>query len=176
MTDRRPLSKRTRFNVFKRDLFTCQYCGRTPPEVVLHCDHVIPVVEGGGDEEENLVTACQDCNLGKSGIPLDVASVALADRAERIAEAEEQLAAYRDLMRAVEARKEADVWEVVDALFGESETTQWRYRSIETLLERLPLDRAKEAARIAWRAQPNSKPTRFKYFCGVCWRMIREAE
>lgn len=32
---RKPLSKRIRFEVFKRDSFTCQFCGRTPPEVIL---------------------------------------------------------------------------------------------------------------------------------------------
>lgn len=59
-----------RFNVLKRDAFTCQYCGRTPPEVVLHVDHIVPESEGGRDELDNLLTACADCNLGKSAQPL----------------------------------------------------------------------------------------------------------
>ena len=37
------ISKRLRFEVFKRDRFECQYCGQTPPAVILHCDHIIPV-------------------------------------------------------------------------------------------------------------------------------------
>lgn len=70
--NRKALSKRTRFEVFKRDLFACVYCGRTPTDgVVLHVDHVQPVSGGGSDELSNLVTACDSCNLGKAGIPLD---------------------------------------------------------------------------------------------------------
>lgn len=59
-------SKRLRFEVFKRDEFTCQYCGRRPPEVVLELDHIHPRAAGGKDDEINLVTACVDCNRGKS--------------------------------------------------------------------------------------------------------------
>lgn len=44
---RKAISKKTRFDVFKRDGFTCQYCGAHPPEVVLHIDHIIAVAEGG---------------------------------------------------------------------------------------------------------------------------------
>ncbi len=59
------ISKALRFEVFKRDLFSCQYCGRRAPEVVLHCDHIKPVAAGGVTDILNLVTACADCNLGK---------------------------------------------------------------------------------------------------------------
>lgn len=63
---RRPsISKSLRFEVFKRDSFTCQYCGRRAPDVTLHCDHVKPLVEGGEHTILNLTTACMDCNLGK---------------------------------------------------------------------------------------------------------------
>ncbi|MGG7534660.1 HNH endonuclease [Rhizobium sp. 12,4] len=54
-----------RFDVFRRDNFTCVYCGRGSPEVTLHCDHKIAHSKGGSDDKENLVTACEDCNLGK---------------------------------------------------------------------------------------------------------------
>lgn len=59
------ISKKLRFEVFKRDSFTCQYCGRRAPEVVLHCDHIEPVANDGPTDILNLVTACIDCNLGK---------------------------------------------------------------------------------------------------------------
>lgn len=42
---RKSLSKKTRFEVFKRDSFTCQYCGRSAPEVVLQVDHIKPVAK-----------------------------------------------------------------------------------------------------------------------------------
>ena len=60
------LSKKLRFEVFKRDSFTCQYCGQSAPDVILHADHIMPASEGGEDAITNLVTSCRDCNLGKS--------------------------------------------------------------------------------------------------------------
>lgn len=173
---RKPLSRRTRFEVFKRDLFTCQYCGRTPPAVVLECDHIDPVAGGGGDEETNLVTACEDCNRGKSAVPLSVVPEALADRAARIAEAEEQIAGFREIMRQREERLVDDIWQIVAVLYGKTETTQARYQSVKMFLGRMPFEAAHEAATIARRAKPYSDPQRFKYFAGVCWRKIREAE
>lgn len=62
---RKALPKSVRFEVFKRDSFTCQYCGRSAPEVILECDHIVPVAEGGTDDILNLVTSCRDCNRGK---------------------------------------------------------------------------------------------------------------
>lgn len=65
------VSKRTRFEVFKRDGFKCQYCGKCAPDVVLEVDHIEPKAKGGKDSIINLVTACRDCNGGKSDIRLD---------------------------------------------------------------------------------------------------------
>lgn len=60
------ISKRLRFELFKRDGFTCQYCGRKAPEVALELDHEFPRCEGGSDDPDNLTTACKDCNRGKA--------------------------------------------------------------------------------------------------------------
>jgi 5-methylcytosine-specific restriction endonuclease McrA len=55
-----------RFEIFKRDNFTCQYCGRKVVDgIKLHCDHVHPVCKGGDNSSKNLITACSDCNIGK---------------------------------------------------------------------------------------------------------------
>lgn len=54
-----------RFEVFKRDNFTCQYCGRSAPEAKLQADHVIPQSKGGSDKPYNLITSCFKCNNGK---------------------------------------------------------------------------------------------------------------
>lgn len=70
MTKRKCISKRVRFEVLKRDSFTCQYCGKMPPDTILHIDHIKPVSKGGNNGMLNLVTSCQDCNLGKSDIAL----------------------------------------------------------------------------------------------------------
>lgn len=61
--DRRPAF--TRFNVFLRDHFTCQYCGHSFAAEHLTFDHVIPKVRGGRTEWGNVVAACEPCNLRK---------------------------------------------------------------------------------------------------------------
>ena len=52
----------TRFNVFLRDRFSCQYCG---DDDELTFDHVVPRSRGGRTIWENVVTACGECNLDK---------------------------------------------------------------------------------------------------------------
>jgi len=66
---RKAIPDSTRFEVFKRDQFKCQYCGRCAPEIVLEIDHVDPHSKGGSDEILNLITSCRDCNSGKRGCP-----------------------------------------------------------------------------------------------------------
>lgn len=55
----------TRFNVFLRDKWTCQYCGDRFRTHELTFDHVIPKSRGGTTTWENICAACQDCNLLK---------------------------------------------------------------------------------------------------------------
>ena len=55
----------TRFNLFLRDRFECQYCG-SPNELTF--DHVIPRRHGGETTWENVVAACSPCNLRKGGV------------------------------------------------------------------------------------------------------------
>src|SRR5688572_10656762 len=101
MARRKSLSKKLRFTIFARDGFQCQYCGRTPPAVVLEPDHVVPVSAGGADTEENLITACFDCNRGKGKGPATrPIRPAVKERTDQIKESEEQLAAYRKLLQA----------------------------------------------------------------------------
>ena len=80
MTERN-VSKKTRFEVFKRDAFACVYCGRGAPSVVLHCDHLDPLANDGGNEITNLVTSCGDCNLGKGATLLSDNSAVTKQRA-----------------------------------------------------------------------------------------------
>jgi 5-methylcytosine-specific restriction endonuclease McrA len=55
----------TRYNVFLRDRFTCQYCLRQLPAAALTFDHVVPRVLGGETSWTNVVTACSPCNSAK---------------------------------------------------------------------------------------------------------------
>lgn len=175
MTERRALSKRVRFEVFKRDSFTCRYCGRMPPTVVLQVDHVVPVVEGGGDEPSNLATSCFDCNSGKSGIPLNQLPAPIAALREMMAEQEEQERAYIRFVKARRKRQDKLVDTIGEALFGEG----WGFKpaganSCRQFLAKLPFDRVLFAAEYA-HAKTNARSP-FKYFCATCWGMIRENE
>ena len=64
-------SLRLRFQVMKRDNFTCKQCGASPSKdsnVILHIDHILAWSKGGDTEYENLQTLCSKCNLGKSNL------------------------------------------------------------------------------------------------------------
>ena len=65
-SERDKMTTSLRWNILERDRFTCQSCGRTPPDVKLHVDHKIPIAMGGKTVVENLHTLCAECNLGKS--------------------------------------------------------------------------------------------------------------
>ncbi len=58
-----PFSRR---NIFKRDRFTCQYCGRQPGSEELTIDHVVPRSHQGSTSWENCVLACISCNKQKA--------------------------------------------------------------------------------------------------------------
>lgn len=62
---RKGISARLRFFILERDRFRCRYCGGEAQDVALIIDHIIPVVRGGTNDPENLVTACAKCNGGK---------------------------------------------------------------------------------------------------------------
>jgi 5-methylcytosine-specific restriction endonuclease McrA len=55
----------TRFNVFLRDRFRCQYCGEKHASADLTFDHVIPKCLGGATSWDNVVAACSPCNVLK---------------------------------------------------------------------------------------------------------------
>ena len=64
-----------RFEILKRDSFTCQYCGKKAPETHLHIDHIEPrkgIPNNLADNSfENLITSCVECNLGKADVLLE---------------------------------------------------------------------------------------------------------
>lgn len=111
--ERKALSKRTRFEVFKRDGFRCAYCGSTPNDGPLHVDHVVPVAEGGANEPSNLVTACASCNLGKSAVPLGRGVLPAVDP-DAVADQAEQIRAWLEAQKAVIEAKERVEQEMVD--------------------------------------------------------------
>lgn len=90
---RKKISKTTRFEIFKRDKFTCQYCGKQAPNTVLVIDHIHPVSKGGEEILLNYTTSCDTCNSGKGARILADDSIVLKQRAEvqLLAEQREQV-------------------------------------------------------------------------------------
>ena len=83
--DRVPINSVTfsRRNVFKRDRYTCQYCGSQPGSEELTIDHVLPRSQGGQSTWENCVLACVDCNSRKADRTPEKASMPLLKRPVR---------------------------------------------------------------------------------------------
>lgn len=59
---RRPLPQSTRTRIMERDAYRCRQCGS---HYRLHVDHIVAVANGGADDDENLQTLCEPCNLTK---------------------------------------------------------------------------------------------------------------
>lgn len=124
---RKTLSAKLRFEVFKRDSFTCQYCGRSAPEVLLHVDHIKPVKGGGKDALLNLITSCQECNLGKGPRELSDDSVVSKQQAQ-LAELNErrlQLEMMLEWREGLEAVRDSGAKALEDAIIKASEGSCW---------------------------------------------------
>lgn len=176
MPARKSLSTRVRFEVFKRDGFTCQYCGATPPSVVLHVDHIQPVKLGGDNSQDNLITACERCNLGKAAVPLSSVPKSLAEKASDVAEREAQIAGYTEIMLQSRERLERETWIVVDVLSpGASENgfPNSKFNSVKRFVSSLGVVETLEAAEITRAKFYRHSTASFKYFCGVCWSKLR---
>lgn len=175
---RKSISKKIRFNVFKRDGFKCQYCGSTPPNSVLELDHINPVSKGGENDIDNLITACFDCNRGKSNSLLTSLPKTVIEKSELIIEKEEQLKRFNSLNKSIKTRLTKQTNKISDVYtdyFPEWELNLKAKASIKNqFLKKLPVDTLIENMETACgRCNENDA---FKYFCGICWTMIRENE
>lgn len=178
------VSKRTRFEVLRRDNHTCQYCGETAPNVVLHVDHVEPVALGGSDKPDNLVTACKDCNTGKSSI---------APGSPLVESVGAKAAAYALGMVDKMTRLRADVQESTDYI--EEFDQLWATWKLSATGEPIPLPADYELSLFRWSqmgvpirvlemAIPKAmnKPglrgdaAEFTYMAGIVWGMVNERE
>lgn len=178
--DTMSLSKKKRFEVLKRDGFTCAYCGRTPPTVILEVDHIEPVSKGGSNDQDNLITSCFDCNRGKTNIPLNVVSESIEEKHHRIIEKEEQLLEFRKYKKRIQRRKNKDIKEIT-AIFEEyypdrTFTDGFKRRSLGRFIDKLPKEEIIEAMDIAATKMEDEWYNAIKYFCGICWKRIRENE
>ena len=172
-----PISQTTRFEVFKRDKFICQYCGNHPPKVILHVDHIVPVSKGGVNDTNNLATSCNLCNAGKGARLLSSTPVPLAEKAKETKEREAQLKGYNRIMTVQRNRIEREAWKVLDELHRVSEYSVPSKNVLTTkhFVSLLGLPHCLEAAEVAFAKLPRSPYQRFAYFCGICWKKIKRA-
>lgn len=186
MAQRKKISAKLRFSIFKRDLFRCQYCGRTPPDTVLEVDHFHPVSAGGDNSDENLITSCFDCNRGKGAEDVTAPPDTIAEKLRKQQEIQEQVKQYNQFL--MELRRDVDVaiirigenWydrftEEGEYIFGDA-----RSNSVRMFLKRLTEAEILDAIDVAHNRLPPQvfnngfdDQSTWKYFCGVCWKRIR---
>jgi hypothetical protein len=186
------ISKKLRFEVFKRDGFACQYCGKHPPDVTLEIDHVQPKSKEGKDDINNLLTACFDCNRGKSNIELKRIPNSLELNREILEERENQYIEYHKILAKIDKRinKELDqIDEVFNQYFTELELSDsFKKNSVKKFIEKLNVFEVKDAMAIAcskFKGKGKQKDSHdrwkwldehdlaLKYFCGICWNKIK---
>jgi hypothetical protein len=173
---RKTLSKKVRFDIFKRDGFACQYCGAHPPAVVLVLDHIVPFAAGGACDDDNLITACEGCNQGKAARSLAQVPLSLADKAAQVAEREAQLRGFHEIMEARRGRIEQDAWAVAEVFtehFAKDGIRKDWFQSIRMFNEKLGVYEVQDAMEIAV-SRCRGEQQVFRYFCGICWRIIKD--
>ena len=176
MVKRKAISKKTRFETFNRDHFTCQYCGSKTPNVVLEVDHIIPVSKNGTNEIDNLVTSCFECNRGKSNNLLENIPKSLQDKSSEIKEKELQYKEYVKIQRQKERRisnELAEISDVYSKYFPEwSLNHKFKHNTIKMFISKLDFFTVKESMEYAC-GKINDSDDSLKYFCGVCWNKIK---
>lgn len=178
------ISRRLRYEILRRDDHACRYCGDRAPDVKLTVDHVIPIALGGTDEPSNLVTACQPCNAGKSASAPDAPIVeGVKDDALRWSAAMNEAAA-------IQAKRREERNAFIEAF--DTAWLRWRTENGEgDLLPRpdswkdsvgrlfdfgLEFEVVAEAIDSAMRRRTWGDHGEFKYFCGICWGILRERQ
>lgn len=174
------VSKRLRFEIFRRDNHACRYCGASAPEATLTIDHVVPVTLGGTDDPSNLVAACKDCNSGKSATSPGAELVAgVADDALRWARAQllagEQMLAdlgARDGLRA-QFKARWDRWQGGDGKPVDL-PDQWGASVDRFVSMGLPMPVLLDCVDKAMHNKRISYHDLFRYMCGIAWKRVEE--
>jgi hypothetical protein len=173
---RKAISKKLRFDVFKRDGFVCAYCGATPPSVLLQVDHIHPVAQGGSNDINNLITSCQPCNIGKGAKTLDLIPKSLAEKAKEIKEKEAQILGFQKIFQAKKSRIEKESLEIASIFQSDWLPNKQDFLSIKNFIEKIGFFEVAEAAEIASAKFSYSLSRSFKYFCGICINKSKELQ
>lgn len=170
------LSKKIRFEVFKRDGFSCCYCGKTPPQTTLEIDHIIPISKGGDHNLNNLLVSCFDCNRGKSNIELTRVPSKISRNFKILKEKELQIKAYKKFILKINDRINSEILEI-ESIFQltfpkRRFSDNFKFISTKRFLEKLPLETLKDSMNYAC-ARIKKPEDAIRYFCGICWKKIK---
>lgn len=173
------VSKRLRFEIMRRDNHACRYCGQMAPDVALTIDHVTPIALGGSDDPTNLVTACKDCNAGKSSTKPDAPLLEdVAQDALRWAQA---------IQAVMDARSEAQKPRDEYVNHFDHKWSEWhsgragepipRAENWRSSLERfydlgVPMAEIERFIDVACGNQRIRTSETWRYFCGCVWRYV----
>jgi hypothetical protein len=162
------VSKRTRFEVLRRDNHTCRYCRSKVNTLTI--DHVTPVALGGTDDPSNLVACCLECNSGKASTTPDAALVDdVSDDAVRWAAAMRQAA---DILAEQLSDKDVYVGAFLNAWPSYRTAPDSLLSTVAHFYELgLPEAVMADAAQIAGTAK--GVYDRPAYFAGMCWKRVR---
>lgn len=177
------ISKRLRYEILRRDNHACRYCGATSPGTNLTIDHVLPIALGGTDDPSNLVTACADCNAGKSASSPDAPLVAdISADAIRWGQAMKEAAEFL----LTEFRERHDLHDRFAAwwnAWGYGPSHQpiplpggWQQSVDSILAAGLPLELLSECIDRAMKAKHVTADNTFRYMCGIAWRKVTELQ
>jgi len=177
MAKRRAIPQSIRFEVFKRDSFKCQYCGRSAPDVLLHIDHIHPVAKGGDNDISNLITACIDCNIGKGCKVISDDSIIKKQKKQldELSARREQLEAMLEWRQElIEYKKQnSDIIVRAYETIVQHEAYDTEKKSINNLISTFGLEEVYDsldilATKTPWRGQE------IKYLAGICWTRRRQ--
>lgn len=188
MAERKPIPKKKRFEVFKRDSFRCQYCGRSAPDVILEVDHIIPVAEGGKNDIMNLITSCRDCNRGKGKTKLTDRAIlekqkaeldALNDRREQM----EMMIQWREELSNISDMQAQEVSKLITKLTGDTLRDN-QLNEVYTLIKRFGFDEVMTATEISYRryylryyeTSRTKFNNAFKKIGGVCYNRVKQGD
>lgn len=184
MAERKKLSKKIRFDVFKRDSFRCQYCGRSAPDVILEVDHIVPVAEGGKNDILNLITSCRDCNRGKGKHVLTENEIikkqkeeldALNERREQM----EMMIQWRTELRSMELEQVEAINDLICTITG-WELADAGKRTILDCLKRFGFNEVYEATEISFSRYYNGDDNMYAFnkalnkIGGVCYNRRKQ--
>ena len=181
MAKRKAVGNKLRFEVLKRDGFTCVYCGATPLKNELKVDHVVPVSKGGDNEPSNLVAACGDCNHGKFNHLLEDKALKPNHDVKARKDHLKQIKEYLAVQKEIDKERDDATWEIADIWISKiGELQKTTFSRLKNVMETTQIPKILEAIDIVARKMGTpgeefhdwTATKQTKYFNGILrkWR------